>query len=243
MTPEGEALLMSASRQLGLNLQPHIATFARLQTLLLEANAHINLTAITDEREIILKHFIDSIGCLRGGWLDSGTSVVDLGTGAGFPALPLGIVRPELPILAVDATAKKINFVIRTAAALKLQHLRGQSGRAEDLGRDPAHREQHDRVVTRAVAPLPVLVELTLPLLREGGLLIAQKAQLSTPEEQAGSDAAALLGGELFHVEHYRLPVSGDIRSLVIFRKTSPTSALYPRRSGVPNKKPLAGGP
>ncbi len=213
--------------------------FRQLQAALLEGNTRINLTSITAEREIILKHFIDSLGCLQGGWLNGSTPLVDLGTGAGFPALPLAIIKPELPILAVDATAKKIEFVTRTAQTLKLGNVRGLAARAEELGRNAAHRGQHDRVVMRAVAALPVLAELALPLLREGGLLIAQKGQLSDAEYQAGREAAEMLGGELFHVEHYHLPVSNDARSIAIFRKIRATPELYPRRSGVPNKKPL----
>ena len=242
VTPEGEALLISAGQQLGLNLSTSLPAFSTLYQALLTANARMNLTAITDERGVILKHFIDSLGCLQGGWLAGARSIVDLGTGAGFPALPLAIVRPALQVTALDATAKKIEFVTNTAQTLGLGNLRARAGRAEEFGHDPAHRQQYQRVVTRAVASLPVLAELALPLLQEGGLLLAQKAQPTESELQAGRAAASLLGGELFHVEHYQLPVSGDARSLVIFRKIGSTPALYPRRAGVPNRKPLAGG-
>ncbi len=239
MTPEGEALLIAAGQQLGLELSPHLAAFAVLQDALLEGNAQMNLTALTVERDIILKHFADSLTCLRGGWLDGTEVVMDLGTGAGFPALPLAIVRPGTTFLAVDATRKKVEHVARTAAQLRLSNVQVLTSRAETLGRASAHRGQYQRVVTRAVAALPVLAELCLPLLQPGGLLVAQKARLTPEELEAGRRAASLLGAELFHVEHFKLPVSDDPRSLVVMRQLSAPPAQYPRREGVPNKHPL----
>ncbi|GAA4006288.1 16S rRNA (guanine(527)-N(7))-methyltransferase RsmG [Deinococcus rubellus] len=239
MTPEGEALLLQGGLELGLDLRPHLPAFAELQAALLEGNAQMNLTALTAERDIILKHFIDSLTCGLDGWLGEATRLLDLGSGAGFPALPLAIVYPQLQILAVDATRKKTEYIARTAARLQLGQVQVLASRAESLGRDPAHREQYQRVVTRAVAALPVLAELGLPLLETGGLLIAQKGQLNPEELEAGRRAAAELGGELFHVKQFELPVSHDPRSLVVMRKLGTTLANYPRREGVPGKQPL----
>ena len=239
MTPEGEALLLAAGQQLGLELEDHLPAFAALHAALLEGNAQMNLTALTAERDVVLKHFIDSLTCLRGGWLDGAEVVVDLGTGAGFPALPLAIVRPETTFLAVDATRKKVEYVARTAAQLQLGNVRVLTSRAETLGRDTAHRGHYQRVVTRAVAALPVLAELCLPLLQPGGVLVAQKARLTSGELEAGRKAASVLGGELFHVEHFALPIADDPRSLVVMRQLTAPPAQYPRREGVPNKHPL----
>jgi 16S rRNA (guanine527-N7)-methyltransferase len=239
MTPEGEALLLEGGQALGLDLGPQLGFFAQLQSALLAGNARTNLTALTGERDVIFKHFIDSLTCNRGGWLDGGTTVLDLGTGAGFPTLPLALVLPHLHFLAVDATLKKIEFVKQTARELGLSQVAGLAGRAETLGHQQEHRAHYSRVVARAVAPLPVLAELGLPLLAVGGLLIAQKGQLGDRELTAGTQAAALLGGEVFHVEHFELPLLGDPRSLVVIRKTGPTPDQYPRREGVPARQPL----
>lgn len=239
MTPEGEALLLQGGTELGLDLTLYLPAFAELQAALIEGNAQMNLTALRDERDIIVKHFIDSLTCHLEGWLTGADGLLDLGTGAGFPALPLAIVFPQLQILAVDATRKKTEYVARTAARLGLSNLEVLASRAEALGRDPAHREHHQRVVMRAVAALPVLAELGLPLLQVGGLLIAQKGQVTPEELEAGRRAAAELGGELFHVKHFELPITRDPRSLVMMRKLRPTPARYPRREGVPGKQPL----
>lgn len=239
MTPEAAALLLQGGGELGLDLSPHVDSFTNLLTLLQEGAAQTNLTALRDEHDIVLKHFVDSLTCLRGGWLDGEWRVLDLGTGAGFPALPLAIVRPELRLIPVDATAKKIAFVTRTAAALGLGHVTPLTARAETLGRDMAHRERYDRVVTRAVASLPALAELALPLLREGGVLVAQKGPISPEELEAGRLAAAEVGGEVRVVDAFALPVLGEARTLVVVEKTGPTPERYPRREGVPARKPL----
>ena len=239
MTPEGELLLLQGGRELGLDLTSHLPAFAELQAALVEGNTQLNLTALRNERDIILKHFIDSLTCALEGWLTETTHLIDLGTGAGFPALPLAIVFPELQILAVDATRKKTEFVARTAVRLGLKNVKVLASRAESIGRDPASREQYQRVVMRAVAALPVLAELGLPLLKTGGLLIAQKGQLKSEELDAGRRAAAELGGELFHVKHFELPITRDPRSLVVMRKLEPTASKYPRREGMPGKQPL----
>ncbi|WP_019587945.1 16S rRNA (guanine(527)-N(7))-methyltransferase RsmG [Deinococcus apachensis] len=231
---------MEGVSQLGLELEPgQVEQFARLLALLREASAQMNLTALHDERDIVLKHFVDSLTCLRGGWLEGELRVLDLGTGAGFPALPLALVRPDLQLIPVDATRKKVEFVGRTAQTLKLENVHPLVSRAETLGRGPGQREAYDRVVTRAVAALPILAELALPFLRVGGLLVAQKGPIAPEELEAGKLAAAEVGGEVRSVEPFTLPVAGDARTLIVVEKTGPTPDRYPRREGVPNRKPL----
>ncbi|THF70744.1 16S rRNA (guanine(527)-N(7))-methyltransferase RsmG [Deinococcus sp. Arct2-2] len=239
MTPEGQDLLLRGGDALGLDLTPHLPAFTELLRLLLEGSARTNLTALKEEPDIILKHFVDSLTCLQGGYLHGIQQVIDLGTGAGFPALPLAIVQPELQLVPVDSTRKKIEFVRATAAALGLTNVNPLVGRAEELGQDPEHRQRYDRVVVRAVAALPILAELALPLLRENGLLVAQKGPISTEELNAGRRASGEVGGKVQVVDPFTLPILGDARTLIVIEKLKPTPAKYPRKPGVPNHQPL----
>lgn len=239
MTLAGAELLRRGGAELGLDLTPHEAQFARLLGLLREGNERLNLTALKTEEDIILKHFVDSLTTLRGGHLDGEWKTLDLGTGAGFPALPLAIVQPGLDLTPLDSIRKKIDFVRETAQALGLTQVQPLVGRAETLGQDPAHRGQYDRVVARAVAALPVLAELTLPLLRVGGLFVAQKGPLTDEELEAGRRAAGEVGGRVIEVDPFQLPISGDARTLIVLEKQRPTPAKYPRREGVPTHQPL----
>lgn len=239
LSPAGRDLLRRAAAEAGWPLSPaQEEQFAGLYRRLRLSSAQMNLTALQDEQDVVLKHFVDSLSCLNiQGW-QGATEVLDLGTGAGFPALPLAIARPDLRITALDATAKKVAFVERTAQELGLS-ITGLAGRAEEVGRNEGHRGRYDVVVTRAVAALPILVELSLPLLRVGGYLIAQKGQLLEDERGAGLKAAELVGGELTVEWRGTLPVSGDPRSLVAIQKVTETLDTYPRRTGIPNKRPL----
>lgn len=239
LSAAGLDLLQEAAAELGQPLTPEqLLLFSRLYGHLQAASAQMNLTALQAERDVVLKHFADSLGCLRAGDWASIQTLLDLGTGAGFPALPLAIALPRLKVTALDATAKKVAYVERTARELGLE-VTGLTGRAEEVGRSPAARSRYDGVVTRAVASLPVLLELGLPLLREGGQLLAQKGQLSAEERAAGLRAAELLGAVLETEDHTPLPISGDPRCLLVFRKVQPTPENYPRRTGIPNKRPL----
>ncbi|MFC4454539.1 16S rRNA (guanine(527)-N(7))-methyltransferase RsmG [Deinococcus sonorensis] len=240
MTPDGEALFLQAAGQLGLDVAGQLPAFATFQRLLVEVGRHTNLTALLDEPDIILKHFVDSLSCTVGGHLTGELTVLDLGTGAGFPGLPLAIQHPGLQLTLLDATRRKIEFVQQVTAALSLPNATALVGRAETLGRDASHRGRYDRVVTRAVSALPVLAELSLPLLREGGALLAQKGPIQPEELEAGQRVAELLGGELQTVERFTLPVLNDPRSLVVIRKVAATPERYPRREGVPAKHPLS---
>ena len=239
MNKESEALLLQGAGELGLDLGGQMPQFAQLLQLLQEGNARTNLTALKTESDIVLKHFVDSLTCLQGGHLNDEFSVVDLGTGAGFPTLPLAIVRPDLDFTPVDSTRKKIEFVRAAAQSLGLSNVRPLVGRAETLGQEPEHRGQYDRVVVRAVAALPILAELALPLLRVGGLLVAQKGPISLEELNAGRRAAGEVGGTVQEVEAFNLPMLGDARTLVVIEKVKATPGKYPRRVGVPGSQPL----
>lgn len=235
-----QAVLRQGLAELQVDLTPRQLEQCQVYLeLLLEWNQRINLTSITDEREIAVKHFLDA---LAGGryikWEEAGT-VLDLGAGAGFPGLVLKIWRPDYRFLLVDAVQKKVNFMTLVIEKLGLDGIEAVHGRAEELGRREEYRERFGMVVARAVAGLATLAEYCLPLVAVGGWFYAFKGPHVQEELAQGEKAIGLLGGRVEEVNCYRLPVSGDGRSLIAVRKISGTPARYPRRSGVPEKRPL----
>lgn len=247
-------LIAGARSLLGLSLSPaQVAAFETYAALLLEWNARFNLTAITDAAGIQVKHFLDSLSCLlaigRQADLRPGLRLVDVGTGAGFPGLPLKIACPQLHVTLVEATAKKAGFCQRVVEALSLTDVSVVAARAEQVGQDAAHRERYDWAVARAVASVPVLVEYMLPLVRLGGQALAQKGEAAPAEVGAvraarsaaarGDRGLALLGGRLNRLVPVELPGVAEVRYLVVFDKVAATPSAYPRRAGVPAKKPL----
>jgi len=238
LSPEGVRLLLEGGEALGLDLSPHVPAFSRLYDLLLEGNRRANLTALRTEGEVVVKHFLDSLTLLVLPLWEGPLRVLDLGTGAGFPGLPLKIVRPELEIVLLDATRKKVDFVAEAVAALGLKGAKALWGRAEVLAHEPAHREAYHRVVARAVAPMCVLAELGLPFLALEGAMVAQKGPRVAEELEPLPKALSTLGGRLGEVRRLALP-GGEERCLVVLHKEAPTPPRYPRRPGVPEKHPL----
>ncbi|MER3451517.1 MAG: 16S rRNA (guanine(527)-N(7))-methyltransferase RsmG [Thermus sp.] len=239
LSPEGKALLLEGGRALGLDLAPYLEAFSRYYALLREANQRLNLTALEGEREVVVKHFLDALTLVPTGLFDQKEAVLDLGTGAGFPGLPLKILRPRLRMTLLEATRKKLDFTQEVVRALGLEGVRFLWGRAEELAHTP-EREAYDRVVARAVAPMPVLLELALPFLRVGGVFVAQKGPRVEEELRTSRRALELLGGRLLEVQTLRLPLSEEERRLVLVEKAAPTPLAYPRRPGVPERKPLS---
>lgn len=222
--------------------------FSRYFDLLREWNQRINLTAIVDEQGVLLRHFIDSLTVLRAlpeaiNMLNSMQSlrVIDIGTGAGFPGIPLKIARPDLEVTLVDGTAKKLRFCDEVIAQLGLRNIQTLQGRAEDLGHENEHREAYDVVVARAVAPLPTLLEYLLPLTHIGGCCVAMKGSEAEVETAQAAPAITKLGGQLKRVEQVALPGLPDKRALIIIDKVSPTLHIYPRPGGAPRNSPLGG--
>ncbi|MBO1437364.1 16S rRNA (guanine(527)-N(7))-methyltransferase RsmG [Meiothermus sp. CFH 77666] len=240
MTPDGRKLLLDSAMAFGVNLEPALPRFELLYERLVEASATTNLTAIRDERGIVLKHFVDSLSCLKSSKLEGPLRVIDVGTGAGFPGLPLKMVRPELEMTFLDATQKKIAFIEEVCRAMNLAQTHCIWGRAEELGHNPAHRETYDRALSRAVSALNTLSELCLPLVKVGGFMIAQKSQRVEGELEQAQAAIRKLGGTVQEVISFKLPGLGELRTLVVIEKTSPTPPAYPRRAGVPAKNPLS---
>jgi 16S rRNA (guanine527-N7)-methyltransferase len=236
-----ELLAAGARRLLNLELtQTQLAAFQVYADELVRWNEQFNLTGITDPEGIQVKHFLDSLSVLKALPPGSGPArVVDVGTGAGFPGLPLKIVRPELALVLVEATGKKVNFCHALVEKLGLRDVTVLKARAEELGQDPAQREHYDWAVARAVAEMPVLAEYLLPLVRVGGHALAQKGETAPAEAQAAQGALVLLGGEVEHMVPVDLPGLADKRYLVIIKKVAPTPPAYPRRAGVPGKKPI----
>lgn len=218
--------------------------FQTYYELLVEWNQRFNLTAITDYEQVQIRHFLDSLSCLlpeeyHTALRRPAPRVIDVGSGAGFPGTPLKIVCPNMHLTLLEATGKKVAFLSHLIAALDLKNVQVIKGRAEELAHDPAHREQYDLAMARAVAGLPVVVEYTLPFCRTGGCLVAQKGESGAAEAWNAERAIHLLGGELQRIQPVELSGLPEDRTLVVITKVSPTPIKYPRRTGVPSKRPL----
>ena len=213
--------------------------FQRYFQLLVEWNEKINLTAITAEDEVYLKHFYDSLApILQGHLKNEPIALLDIGAGAGFPSLPMKILFPQLEVTIIDSLNKRIQFLHLLAEELGLKGVHFYHGRAEDFAQDKHFRAQFDLVTARAVARIQVLSELTIPFLKVGGRLIALKASSAEDELKQAKNALNLLFAKVLENVHYQLP-NGDPRTLTIVEKKKETPNKYPRKAGVPNKRPL----
>ena len=229
-------------------LQPDreaVSRFLRYHDLMVDRNRFVNLTAITEFPEVVVKHFLDSCMPLSDrpevfmGAEDEHLSLVDVGTGAGFPGLPIGIMRPDIRLTLIDSLGKRVDFLRETVEELGLSEVECLHYRAEDAGREEGLREQFDVAVSRAVARLSVLLEYVLPFVKEGGLFIAYKAGDPEEEIEGAEHALGILGGTVEKVSKFTLPGTDYERSLIYIRKTARTPAKYPRKAGKPEKNPL----
>lgn len=231
---------IQALAEKGIQLSPiQIQQFDRYYHLLVEWNQKINLTAITQREDVYLKHFYDSLLPL---WLvdiPQGARLVDVGASAGFPSIPLKIVRPDIQLTIIDSLNKRIHFLDELVNNLELEQVEAVHARAEEAGQNKQYRGQFDIATARAVAPLNILVELCLPLVRKGGYFIALKGQEAMNELEEAKQAIKLLGGKFEREVHESLPQEESYRSLIEIRKTLETPNKYPRRPGKPNKQPL----
>ncbi|WZY01868.1 16S rRNA (guanine(527)-N(7))-methyltransferase RsmG [Bacillus sp. FSL W7-1360] len=214
------------------------AQFARYFKLLVSWNEKINLTAITAEDDVYVKHFYD---CLTAGfYYDFSTqNIVDIGAGAGFPSIPLKIMYPDLQVTIIDSLNKRIKFLTELAEELQLVGVSFCHDRAENAGQSATHREKYDVVMARAVARMSVLSELCLPFVRQGGNFIALKGAETVLELKEAEKAIAMVGGKLVQDHQLRLPVEGSERHIVQIKKVKLTPKKYPRKAGIPNKQPI----
>jgi 16S rRNA (guanine527-N7)-methyltransferase len=208
-------------------------------SLLLEWNGKMNLTAITEHRDVVLKHFADCLSLIPYVEWKKGMKVIDVGTGAGFPGIPLKIVFPDLSVTLADSLNKRILFLEECIRELNLKKIDAVHGRAEDLGKNPAYREKYDLAVSRAVANLSSLSEYCLPFVKKGGSFIAYKAAEINDEYQMAKKAIHILGGESSGPSVLPLPQTELQRSFVVIKKVKETPGKYPRKAGLPSKEPL----
>ena len=217
--------------------EEQLAQFTRYYELLVEINKVMNLTAITEPEEVAVKHMVDSLLAYEDGM--QGKTLVDVGTGAGFPGVPLKIYCPSLKVTLVDSLGKRLRFLQQVIDELGLKGIRCEHLRAEDAGRSKKHREQYDYVTARAVARLSVLSEYCLPLAKKGGQFIALKGSRFAEEIEEGEAAVKILGGKIISAEPVKLPGLDDGRAIIKIAKIKATPAQYPRKAGTPEKQPL----
>ncbi len=216
-----------------------IAALSTYERELIDWNTKFNLTAVRDPVSIRTKHFLDSFSCALAWGAQPPHRLIDVGTGAGFPGIPLRIVYPGLKLTLVESVGKKAMFCEHIVRLLNLEDVEVLKARAEDVGCMPGHRERYDWAVARAVAGLPVLCEYLLPLVRIGGMAIAMKGESGPAEAQASEKAMRMLGGRLKQLIPVSLPGSPDDRSLIWREKSAATPPRYPRKAGMPMKRPL----
>lgn len=209
--------------------------------MLIEVNEHVNLTRITEEDEVYLKHFYDSITPLFafGEIFKDGATLCDVGAGAGFPSIPLKILKTSLKVTIVDSLQKRLNFLKDLISELGLTDVELVHGRAEDVGQNKLYREKFDIVTARAVARMSVLSEYCLPLVKKGGYFVALKGPKAEDELDDGKKALEVLGGKLIKDEELTLPESEEERTLVLVQKVKSTPKKYPRQAGTPRRKPI----
>lgn len=230
-----------AEEMLGLKLTPpQLQMFSTYSEELQAWNEKVNLTAITEPEAIEVRHFADSLTTLlvmrpR----TPGLRVIDVGTGGGFPGIPIKIVCPSIEMTLVEATGKKVDFLRHMVETLKLSQVRLVNERAETIGQMPEHREQYDWVLARAVASMDTLMEYLLPLARVGGHVLAMKGESGPQETSEAQEAIRLLGGRLVQLTPVELPTVAETHYLVDVEKVAQTPPKYPRRPGMPNKRPL----
>ena len=233
-------LMQQAADLFGIHISTkQAAHFEQYAHELAQWNQHTNLTAIVDPAEVQVRHFLDSLSLAQVIKFEPPMRLIDVGTGAGFPGLPLAIVYPELKVTLLEATGKKVDFLAHMINVLGLDNATAVKARAEEAGHMPEHRAQYDVVVARAVARMPALMEYLLPLAKNGGRCIAMKGTTAEEESKDAQKALKILGGRVFSIDSVQLPQVDDLHYLVTVEKVNPTPSGFPRKPGVPTRKPL----
>lgn len=232
--------LQQAANDFGLTLtEQQLAQFVRYYELLIEWNEKMNLTALTTPQEVAVKHMIDSLTAYRPELFPAGARVIDVGTGAGFPGLPLKIFCPQIELTLMDSLQKRLRFLEAVVQELGLTGVQCVHARAEEGARNKKYREQFDVAVSRAVARLPILCEYCLPFVRRGGYLLALKGAQYADEAAEAAQAIKALGGDEPQLRPVQLPGLADSRAIIEIHKTRPTPRTYPRKAGTPSKQPI----
>ena len=217
--------------------EEQIKSFEKYMNLLLEWNEKINLTAITQPEEVKLKHFVDSLTVLK--YINDDDKVIDIGTGAGFPGIPLKIMKGNTKITLLDSLNKRINFLNIVIETLNLRNIQAIHGRAEEIARNKLYREKYDVAVSRAVANLSTLTEYMLPFVKVGGKCICMKGANVNEELERAQNAIKELGGEIERVDNFYLSDNDNERNIIVIKKVKETNPKYPRKAGTPSKEPL----
>lgn len=234
------SLIVNTFKQLNLKLSDKMVNqFLEYYSFLIERNRVMNLTAITDYEDVVLKHFADSLSIVKAYDMEGCSSMIDVGTGAGFPGLPIKIVFPHLNVTLLDSLNKRISFLNELIERLQLEGVTTVHMRAEDAARNSLYREKFDLCVSRAVANLSSLSEYCLPFVRKSGMFISYKSSDIDKEISSSDRAIKLLGGEIKRKAEFCLPDSEIGRSLILIEKTGKTPSRYPRKAGIPSKEPL----
>ena len=213
--------------------------FTDFYEFLVEKNKVMNLTGITDFQEVLVKHFLDSLSCVKALDMKKIKSIIDVGTGAGFPGVPLKIAFPHLEACLLDSLKKRVNFLEETFRLLDLEDIKAVHGRAEEYARNKDYRESFDLCVSRAVSNLATLAEYCLPYVKKGGYFISYKSGAIKEEARQAEKAVKVLGGKIKDIIYFSLPDSEIQRSLVVIEKISPCPERYPRKAGTPQKEPI----
>ena len=232
--------LKTAANDVNLELsEKQYEQFIKYMRLVQEWNEKINLTAITEDEEVVKKHFIDCIKAFKSEPIKNAKTVIDVGTGAGFPGIPLKIYRPDLNVTLVDSLNKRINFLNLVVRELGLKNVKTIHSRAEDGARKPELREKFDVATSRAVANLSTLSEYLIPLVKVGGKCICMKAANATEEIDQAKKAISVLCGAISKVDEFCLPQSDIGRTIIEIKKEKSTPNKYPRKAGLPSKEPI----
>ena len=235
-----EEILAARAAEAGIPLTAEqIGQFSVYHEMLLDWNTRMNLTALTAPEDVAVKHIIDSLTAYDAALFDGAWTLIDVGTGAGLPGIPLAVYAPHLTVTLLDSLNKRVRFLTEVTAAMGLPNVRCIHARAEEAARTAEHRAAYDIAVSRAVARLPVLLEYTLPFVRVGGTLLALKGRAYAEEQKEARRAAEVLGGGRITARPVHLPGLDDVRAILTVTKERQTPAAYPRGGGAPTRRPL----
>ena len=233
-------ILKKGIEDLGLKCSDEtIDKFSKYREILVEWNQKMNLTGIEEEKEVYIKHFLDSVAAVKKGYIKDGMSIIDVGTGAGFPGLPLRICLENSKVTLLDSLNKRINFLSEVCTNINIDDIELIHGRAEDFGKDEKYREQYDVATARAVAGLPILMEFCVPFIKVGGYFVCLKGPNADTELEESRKAMEVLGLEFVEKIDVELPEIELKHNIVVFKKLNSTPAKYPRKAGKPVKTPI----